>query len=223
MSKPVKIWKVPELWPESTVFIIGGGPSTKNEDFSGIHNRRVIAANHSFKFGNWVDLTICCDYRRWDEMEPDIVKHPGLVVVPAEPLKYPRFSKMKANMPLYIKTFKKGWSTKRDTIARNRNTGTGAINLAYLLGAVKVVLIGFDMKTHDGKANWHEVMKRDPSIQIRERAFPEHLRHFYLAVAKGKECGMSFYNTSIDSAIDEKKVPKISLKEYLNKEACNEL
>lgn len=35
------------------------------------------------------------------------------------------------------------------------NSGYQAINLAYLLGATKIVLLGYDMQMTGGKAHWH--------------------------------------------------------------------
>lgn len=35
------------------------------------------------------------------------------------------------------------------------NSGYQAVNLAYLMGAEKIILLGFDMQRTDGKEHWH--------------------------------------------------------------------
>jgi len=40
-------------------------------------------------------------------------------------------------------------------IASGGNSGYQAINLAYMLGAERIILLGFDMQKTGGKAHWH--------------------------------------------------------------------
>lgn len=42
-----------------------------------------------------------------------------------------------------------------DMIHTGNNSGYQSINLAYLLGATKIVLLGFDMQRSLGKGHWH--------------------------------------------------------------------
>ena len=43
----------------------------------------------------------------------------------------------------------------REKIHFGGNSGYQAINLAYLFGATKIVLLGYDMQKTDGKSHWH--------------------------------------------------------------------
>jgi len=51
----------------------------------------------------------------------------------------------------------------RDMLHFNDNSGAQAINLAYLLGATRIILVGYDMQNTGGRAHWfgehpHELM-----------------------------------------------------------------
>jgi len=47
-----------------------------------------------------------------------------------------------------------GLSTTQGEVHSGGNSGYQAINLAYLLGATRIILIGFDMRWTGGKAHW---------------------------------------------------------------------
>lgn len=40
-------------------------------------------------------------------------------------------------------------------MAQGQNSGYQAINFAYHMGAKCVILLGYDMTSHSGKARWH--------------------------------------------------------------------
>jgi acetyl-CoA acetyltransferase len=48
-----------------------------------------------------------------------------------------------------------GLSVGYGTINHGGNSGYQAINLAYMLGAARIVLLGFDMQATGGKTHWH--------------------------------------------------------------------
>lgn len=47
-----------------------------------------------------------------------------------------------------------GLSDKRNGLMTGQNSGHQAINLAVLLGARRILLLGFDMKSSGGKTHW---------------------------------------------------------------------
>jgi hypothetical protein len=57
----------------------------------------------------------------------------------------------------------------RNSLGWNRNTGAGAVNLALLLGARRVFLLGFDMHLSGGRPNWHNQLidKPDKNCYVR--------------------------------------------------------
>ena len=147
MAKP---WRVPELWPDSVVFIIGGGPSLLQEDLTPLHvpSRRVIGVNNAYLLGDWVDVCFFGDCSWFLHHQSKLLNFAGIKVSCC-----PRFGGRNDRWP-GIKFLPKdrekktGISNhpKRNRIAWNKNSGYSAINLAYYLGAKRIVLLGFDMK-----------------------------------------------------------------------------
>ena len=59
-----------------------------------------------------------------------------------------------------------GLATERDSVMVKNTTLTGAINLAVHLGVAKIVLLGIDQKTTDGK-HWHHASHPwNPTVQL---------------------------------------------------------
>ena len=48
----------------------------------------------------------------------------------------------------------KGLSRNAEAVNSGGNSGYQAINLAYHLGATRIILLGFDMHHHGGKSHW---------------------------------------------------------------------
>ena len=55
---------------------------------------------------------------------------------------------------LNVDTQAKGLSRDADTVHSGGNSGYQAINLAYHLGATRIILLGFDMFCHGGRSHW---------------------------------------------------------------------
>jgi hypothetical protein len=169
MARP-GYWDVPPLWQGRNAFIIGGGPSlTRQAGFSGrieygnnkeimekisqmlkpIHGSRVIGVNNAFELGNWVDICFFgdCHWENWEANNEKLKRFKGLIV---HCCPHPDRGKFPHTVPkiLFVRRHeKRGIQTAyKDIVAWNGNSGGAAINLAYLLGAKRVILFGFDMK-----------------------------------------------------------------------------
>ena len=174
-------WEPPKMWAGEIVFIIGGGPSLRGFDFSPLYGRRVIGCNDAYSLGHWVDICIFGDWGWWIIHGHDQVvsekhgrNHPGLrrfpnLVVANTPLRNmvqiyegaPGFDLLpfKRILPMHRRPGKMPVDAPRHTLVWHDNVGASAIHLALLLGAVRVVLLGFDMKTTKRKTNWHNPIK----------------------------------------------------------------
>ena len=63
-----------------------------------------------------------------------------------------------------------GLSRDPATLAWNGNSGAAAINLATLLGAGRLILLGFDMRRIEGRINYHsEYPEKGPGFDPFER------------------------------------------------------
>lgn len=104
-----------------------------------------------------------------------------------------------------------GIETREGYIAWNRSSGSSAINLAYHLGAKKIVLFGFDMRLVDGQKNWmphpRERTKENPYIRFAEP--------FKKIMRDAKDLNIEIVNASPDSGLLEYNVPEIDWREEL--------
>lgn len=171
---PPRVSPLPD-WTGEDVFIIGGGKSLKDEgfDWSWLHGRNTIGCNQAFILG--VDVCNVCtfgDLKFWDAFKDKL----GGVFEGWVATNY-----WVMNPPPWLKLYKRqdnGLSTTM--ICWNNNTGAIAVNLALIMGASRVFLLGFDMHSHHspqpGKnSHWHD--------QELERSTPEHFGRFRVGFA----------------------------------------
>ena len=202
-------WKAPRIWPDSTVYIIGGGESlNKEKDLPLIHDKRVIGCNDAFLLGDWVDVCWFGDNRWWEWNREKLRDFGGLKVCCCSGLKN------RIDLKLLSRNGNKseGIGENPYYVSWNRSTGASAINLAYHFGAKKIVLLGFDMKRVEGKDNWHDNHKIKHT-----KTTPPYNRYLqaFIAISKdAKTLGVEIINCSMDSAITQ--FDKVSLEEVLS-------
>jgi len=146
----------PRIFEGQVVSIIGGGPSLKNFDISVTKRSACIAVNQSFEIAPWADWLHFADASWWQWNSKDVLaKFEGLISTATSEVKtcnHPRILRYwrdRRNFSL-IPTTLHGW-----------DSGTQAVNLAYHLGARKIVLFGIDMQiAADGATQWHTKHKR---------------------------------------------------------------
>ncbi len=159
-------WKVPLDWAGDTVFILGGGPSLRGFDAEVLRGRgRVIATNEAGLAGvagaddekphaPWADVLYWAD-KRWFNWNRDrLGEHTGTY-------KIARFA---PEVPTEhdIKVLPQGGAPLSEDPTRLAGfcSGGAAINLAYLFGAGRIVLLGFDMHADARGDNWHRRHKQ---------------------------------------------------------------
>ncbi len=70
---------------------------------------------------------------------------------------------------------RRDYGLHRDALGFGHNSGCGAINLALLLGARRVYLLGYDCKLGaDGRSNWHPHTVDAPNSEV----YPQFLEGF---------------------------------------------
>lgn len=203
------------------MFILGGGPSLNNVDFSLIQHRRIIGVNNSYgdptynrrrkliKYNPrpWVDVCWFGDSRWYSWHIKSLREFPGLIAHCAPRLKDVR------GLHSYNRGKPAGIETRPNYISWNRNSGASAINLAYHLGASRIVLIGFDMRMVGDKANWHD---DHPKCSSKRNPYFRFLRSFPKIAKDASDLGLEIINCTPDSAIDQ--FPIMTLEAYLERE-----
>jgi len=166
--------KVEERWPDSTVYILGGGPSLNKVNFDLIKDKHVLGVNQAYQLGDWVDACYSGDRRWYYWNVSQLPNYKGTMYT-----SYPTFQARKGCPTINLgRISSHGISDKsRHSIAWNGNSGASAINVAYWLGARRVVLLGFDMQREGGRFNWHD--KYPPTKRSKkDNRYPTPYRRF---------------------------------------------
>jgi len=138
-------WKTPPLWEGVPVVIIGGGPSILTQDLTAIHKFRVIGTNDAYRLGDWIDVCFFGDFgwymctKREDGLShrEALRSFGGLKITCAHQyIEDPGI--------LYLDRKARG-IRQSPFIGWFKSTGAAAVNLAVILGASKIILVGFDM------------------------------------------------------------------------------
>jgi len=143
---------VPRAWPGSTVVCVAAGPSLTPADVDACRGRaRVIAVNRSVELAPWADAFFAADGRMWHWEADRLARFAGLTFS----LELTAAARA-AGCVLLRNRGIWGLSSDPGAICNGRNSGYGAINLAVLLGAVRIVLLGYDCGPGpDGAKHWH--------------------------------------------------------------------
>lgn len=156
MSPKAPLWTIPRIWDGTECFILGGGPSLNAVDVEQLRGRHVIAVNNAFKIAMWADAMFYGDLK-WPTFGRPVphgqllLQFAGLKVTSVE--KHEGKPGIKA-----VRRFGKSYGISRNPgyLTWNKSSGASAINLAVLLGAGRIVLLGYDMHKIGGECNWHQ-------------------------------------------------------------------
>lgn len=145
-------------WKDQRCFIIGGGESLKDFDFSKLKGELVMGVNRAYeKIDCMINFAMDYNLHGWitkGRLGPaakrkfeDYKGYP--VWLDAVGYDYPKgiFILNKSDSPIFSYSMKEG-------IGGGTNSGYGALNLAICLGANPIYLLGFDMKGRDGRQSW---------------------------------------------------------------------
>jgi len=147
------------MWKDNPCYIIGGGESVKKYDLSKLRNSLVIGINRAFEF---IDPAIIfsMDGRFWSWIEKGefgeetrerfiSYKHGLKVWLNTGGMFYP------ADILQVRCSGNRVWSySLEDGIGSGGNSGFAALNLAWLLGARPIYLLGYDMKGDGSRQKW---------------------------------------------------------------------
>ena len=149
-QKSRKYSSVIPLWKDETVYIVGGGPSLKDFDWKRLKGKKVIAINRAFQVLPDADVLYWTDSRFWKWYNQEIKQFKGFKYT-CRP-----YSPEQQDVILLKAINTKPLSLDLAHISHGNNSGYGAINLAVLLGAKKIYLLGYDMASKDANTHWHD-------------------------------------------------------------------
>ena len=150
-------WGLPKAWAGQTCYLVGGGPALRGFDFGQLRGLHTIAINRAFLDCPEAEVVCFSDGRFWRWWGPDgtegqsLPGHPGLKITVQ--------SDRKVSHPTVLNmtgTGRRGLETRRNRLRHGNSTGCASMNVAWHLGAARIVLLGYDGKpAPDGGDNYH--------------------------------------------------------------------
>ncbi len=206
-------------WHGCTVVVVASGPSLSETQCETVRywretrgDARVIVINTSFRLAPFADILYACDGAWWRAEDPETKK-----TYYAEACEIFPPAALWTQDELAAKQFSLNYIASRRTsnlskdpsyIAQGANSSVQAMNLAYLAGTRRMLLIGVDLK---GK-HWHPDHPSPLSNSLPHRAWKE---NFAVFAADLKAEGVEVVNCSPDSALNS--FPRGDLAEELAK------
>ena len=178
---------VPCLWPGQTVAIIASGPSaTRRQAMMARSFARVIVINNSWQLAPHADLLYACDSKWWNAYRPAFR---GIRITHAQ-----QASRWGCRRVRGVK--RRGLSMSPERLHTGGNSGYQALNLAVLMGAARILLIGFDMHGQ----HWHgnHVGMANPEAQT----FQKWIAAFRTTTTDLRRAGVEVWNCTPGSKID---------------------
>jgi hypothetical protein len=143
------IGSIEPIFKGETIYLIGGGPSLKGFDFNKLKGKKTIAINKAFLHVPFADVLYWTDTRVYQWYSKQIDAFSGLKVTNKP-------NPIKSDIINLLNTGKTGLETKNNGLRHGNNSGYAAINLAYHLGASKIILLGYDMGNVKNRTHWHD-------------------------------------------------------------------
>lgn len=151
-------------WSGQDVYLIGGGPSLRGFDFNQLIPRNTIGCNHAFLLGPAIcKVCIFGDFKFWAHYSMALAEFAGWVASPKH---------TDTHQADWIHFFPRQYDgLATDKLAWNANTGAAAINLALILGAKRIYLLGYDCtmdyanRSKPESSHWHDQRIEVPQAQ----------------------------------------------------------
>jgi hypothetical protein len=195
---------IPRVWDGQTVVVAGSGPSLTKGDLDFVRGRvPVVVVSRTYQLAPWADLLFSMESIWWEAYKPEF---PGAKFSPSviPPWIYRGvtsiYSKEGAGFSLDPGYIHEGCS------------GFGAINLALLMGARRIILLGFDCKSSGGKRHFfgdHVAGLSNPT----EGEYRRWLEHYEGALPSLARAGVEVINCGRDTAITA--FPRMTIEEAL--------
>lgn len=173
------------------------GPSLTPEIADACRGHRIVAVNDAYRLLPFADVLYACD-RKWIEHHEGCSEFRGEKWSSHQPRCNEKLDVAgKYGWRLVQGQTAHGFSIDPAVIHYGRNSGFQAINLAILFGAIRIVLVGFDMRTVNGSTHFFgdhpDEIKNGPM-------YGSFIPHFERA-AKQMPAGIEILNCTPGSAL----------------------
>lgn len=212
-------YSVPRTMEGETAVCIASGPSLCDEDVKYVRDMkaagkcRIFVCNNNYLKVPDADVLFFCDktFWLWHALKPEFQDFKGPKITLSNEIGEPDIFCMKTGMT-------EGLSFHADMLRTGGNSGYMQINLAFLYGCKRVILLGYDMTTKvikDGHGqDKHQIHWFGDHPQATPPSFFGSVApHFASMVPDLQEHGLEVINCSRISAIEC--FPKMSLQDAL--------
>lgn len=151
---------VERLCPGETFVCIAGGPSLTPDDVNVVQGKaRVVAVNDAYRLAPWADVLYAYHPQWWAHHREALQDFHGLkFTLYKGDTSTPSFRPGAADAfgaRMLLAGQEDGLSLNPTTLNHGHNSGYTAINLAVLLGARRILLLGYDLQLGaHGKEHW---------------------------------------------------------------------
>jgi hypothetical protein len=158
-------WRIPQEWKGETVFVIGGGPSVAYQRPARLEGRKVIVINSSYEVAPFAQYLFFGD-NRWHEEHRNrpafkaFLARGGNVVTVSGPSGAPYLLKLLRVVPT---SDANGLTTTCRGLSSQKTSFQGGINLAAMLGAKRIVLLGLDGRRSESGLSHHHSPHKWPT------------------------------------------------------------
>lgn len=129
---------IPRLWPKETIVCVASGPSLTYADPARCRpHARILAVNDGVDRAPWADALYAAEEKWWTWNQGSLPRYKFTVSEPAA---------MRYSLQFVKPQQEAGLCLDPDGIAHGGHSGYGAVNIAYHLGAKRIVLLGYDMQ-----------------------------------------------------------------------------
>lgn len=137
---------IPRCFSNETVVIIASGASLTQEDVDYCKGKaRVAVINDNYKKAEWADLLYAADLQWWDYYN-------GVPDFKGEKYTQDEIAARKYNLKWVAGRWASGIG--HEVIHYGYNSGFQCANLVYLMGAKRILLLGFDMQRTNKLRHW---------------------------------------------------------------------
>ena len=207
-----------------TIIIIASGPSLTRSDVervegAGIH---IMGINNAYQITDKLKYHYACDTKWWrwaysngkgappfppqEHTEKYSLNDEGRPKTRGKDDGWPGVYQMKMGN-------RQGLSKEWPILCWGGNSGYQAINLAYLLGYERILLLGYDMKERNGNSHWHRDHNFQGSTNPCAGTFSGWLRDFKTLAEAIRHTGVKVINCTRDTALHC--FPEMKLEEAL--------
>lgn len=190
---------VPKLWPGETVACLATGPSLTAEDVEYVRGKaRVIAINDAHRLAPWADVLYSSD-RRWWPYHKAVPSFHGLRYgIGSAPGKRNPFREHPEIVVLKNSGYT-GLETHPGGLMNGKNSGYAAINLAVHFGAVRILLLGYNMGHVSGAS--HFFGEHPPALQQPGWNYASFRAVFASLVAPLAALGVQVFNCTPETSL----------------------